>query len=155
MCECSEELIMAIMSKAYFNVYINEGTTEETIPTGVWTKLQMPDYQIANVQNFDLDDVNRRFVIVKPGAYDSEFLFHSEADINNLLLDTAVFKNGSVLPQAQIRREFKGAAVISEGKISFNDEAEIGDYYEVFVYHEMGSDIKIRIDFASLKANRI
>ena len=118
-----------------FSAYIS---SNQSIPTTTFTKIQF------NTEVFDTDgtydnSTNYRFT---PGVAGKYYIFgnvymNSLTDAKNFRLD--IYKNGAEYVFGRNNSSKTGSSI--SVNISFIDDASASDYYEVFVYHDEGSNL--------------
>jgi len=118
-----------------FSAYIN---SNQSIPTLSFTKIQF------NTEQFDTDgtydnSTNYRFT---PGVAGKYYIFanvymNSLTDGKNFRLD--IYKNGASYLFARNNSSKSGSSI--SVNVSFIDNANTTDYYEVFVYQDEGGSL--------------
>ena len=116
-------------------------SSNQSVPTTSFTKIQF------NSELFDTDGVydnatNYRFTTGVAGKFYifSEIYMNSLTDGKSLRVD--IFKNGTSYSFGRTDSAKTGSSV-STG-LSIIDNASSTDYYEIFVYHDEGSNLNVR-----------
>ena len=79
-------------------IYVNNNVTAQSIPTGTtWTKLTFPGAVTGFSKHIEINPTTRDVIAQKKGRYYFTFNFSSLASANNIVLETVLLKNDSLL----------------------------------------------------------
>jgi len=125
------------------------GNSNQTVTNNAYTKVEY------NQEIFDTASAfsSNRFTVPSGQAgkyFFSAQLFFEDADMEGKRLILEFKKNNSGIKYNQIRFNSNSANVISfPAIITTLDDASVGDYYEVFMYHETGNNSSVILENAS------
>lgn len=124
----------SIMSIALPVVRVGK-TINQTIPSGVYTALSF-DETVFDTGNFHSEVTNNsRLTCTVAGAHAFGFTVHWDDDVTGHRV-VAIYRNGSKVRDIEENGEL---AFIKQSGIWLN-EADAGDYFELFVFQNSGTD---------------
>ena len=111
-------------------------SSNQTVSTGTWTKLNFSDAVLNEGSDFDTS-TNYRFTVSKAGKYVFVFQSYRGYGANGTSMRAGIYKNGSLFEQAITT---DGAGIAHTATCQMIDNCSVGDYYEAYVYHVKGSN---------------
>lgn len=129
-------------------------TSSQSVANNTQTKLQLQSTK------FDADNVfdtsNYRFTIPsgKAGTYVFFYAIRFDSLGNSDIFQIQIYKNGTLENRS---RQISTMGVADNGVIraQFADDGSVGDYYEVYVQHNYGSNRSTNLAFSNFVGYRI
>lgn len=129
-------------------------SSDQSVPTTTFTKIQVDTEQFDTDGTYD-NSTNYRFTPGVAGKYliTANILLESMSDGKNFRGD--IFKNGSSYILGRSDSSKAGSTV--SVNFSFLDTASATDYYELYIYHNEGSNLNVggssdrRTSFGAIK----
>jgi len=135
--QAERDIIASVYPPAYGELYRFGNTTPMSVPTGAtYTLIQPADTNFGPTLNVGYDAPNHAFVIQEAGVYWLCFTFSSYSATNGITLETAVFKNDTLLENAHTIRKFGNATDVNSVSTTALITCAVGDKLNVRVKHD-------------------
>ena len=128
--------------------------SNQTVPTGAYTKLVLDVEQKDT--NSAYDTSNYRFTI--PTGYAGQYFFSAQYRISGLgdqdVPQIMIYKNGGLDNNGRII----GTMGVGENfthNVTYTMECSVGDYFEVYVFHNYGSNRDTSASFCNFQGFKI
>lgn len=128
---------------------IPPGSTYVLIPSGTSPSI------VGELYNVGFAEADRSFVIEDPGLYWVCLTFSSLSGTNQIVLDTAVFKNGLICEKAHIVRKMGNATDISTGTATAMIRCTAGDRLSVRVRHNNIASVNLTVKYGNFNLAKI
>ena len=154
-----EQLMPWIVSRCiqdYCCIYVNNNSTAQSIPNGTdCTDLIVPNADVLTSKNISINESTGEMTILKNGIYSVLLNFSSRLSVNNIVLDTVLFKNGVEVPNIHMKRQFASALLMSHGSIDGIVLCEKGDKLKVVVKHNNASAVNVTVQYGTFSIHKI
>lgn len=141
---------------AHAELYRYGNTVSFSVPTGA-TYTQIPPAVPSNQHEFEnvsYDAVEHAFEIEIAGLYWTCLSFSSYSGTNEIVLDTAVFKNNVICENAHIVRKFGNATDISTGCCTALMRCEVGDKLNIKVKHDNVGSVALTVKYGNFNISK-
>ena len=123
-------------------------TGTQNISTASWTKIQFNSEVYDTDSTFDSSS-NYRFTPAVAGKYNFYLGITLDDLDDDKLLQAKIYKNGSAEGTSLVQVVGNNGNKQSIN-LSWSDTADSDDYYEAYVYHNIGSDEELRTDYQTI-----
>lgn len=159
MFEVFEQLMPWIVSRcseSYGCIFTSNNSTAQSIPNGTsYTDLVVSGATISAQKNIGINENTGEFTILKNGTYAALLNFSSVLSVNNITLETVLFKNGVEVQCMHMKRQFAGLSVTSHGSVDSVLKLEKGDKLKVAVRHNNSSAINLTVQYGTFSLHKI
>ena len=123
-------------------------TGTQNISTASWTKIQFNSEVYDTDSTFDSSS-NYRFTPAVAGKYNFYLGITLDDLDDDKLLQAKIYKNGSAEATSLVQVVGNNGNKQSIN-LSWSDTSDDNDYYEAYVYHNIGSDEELRTDYQTI-----
>ena len=120
-------------------------SAEQNITTGTWTKITFD----SEVYDTDGKFASNKFTPTVAGTYNFMLQVSIDDLVDQKMLQLQIYKNGSAEPTS-LTRLYGSITEKQTSWCNWSDTSDDNDYYEAYVFHDIGSTKPLRVDMSTI-----